>query len=383
MEQTTYKIFAINPGSTSTKIALFQGDEMVFNKNISHDAGDLAQFKEINDQLPYRKEMILRAIADAGQTLEGADAFVGRGGGLVNIAGGTYTVNDELLHHAQVGFTVKHPATLGAQLAHEFAGTYGGAAYVVNPPDVDEFIDVARVTGLKGVYRESKIHALNQKEVGIRYAKTLGKRYDEMNLIICHIGGGISVTAHRKGLMIDSNDIAQGDGPMAPTRCGAVPVKDVIRMCYSGEYTEQQMYNKMTKTGGLIDHLGTSDAREVCQMIADGNAYAQLIYDAMIYEIAKQAGAMAAALEGDVDGIVLTGGISYDKYVDDELTRKLSFIAPVTIMAGEFEMEALAAGAQRVLEGEEEARVYTGRPCWSGFENVKGYWREDGVSKAV
>ena len=363
-----YKVFAINPGSTSTKIAMFEGDKEVFSKNVSHDAEELKKFVEINDQLPYRKQTILDELAAAGQTLEGVDAFVGRGGGLVNIAGGTYTVNDKLLEHARVGFTVKHPATLGAQLAHEFAGQYGGAAFVVNPPDVDEFIDEARVTGLKGIYRESRIHALNQKEIGIRYAKTLGKKYEEMNLIICHIGGGISVTAHRKGKMIDSNDIAQGDGPMAPTRCGALPVKDVVKMCFSGKFTERQMYDKITKTGGLVDHLGTSDAREVCKMIDEGSQYAKLIYDAMIYQIAKQAGAMAAALEGDVDGIILTGGISYDKYVDAELTRKLKFIAPVTVMAGEFEMEALAAGAIRVLNGEEQAKEYTGIPCWNGFD---------------
>lgn len=363
-----YKIFAINPGSTSTKIAMFENDVEVFGKNVSHEAEELKKYPEINDQLPYRKQMILAELAAAGQTLEGVDAFVGRGGGLVNVEGGTYPVNDQLLEHARVGFTVKHPATLGAQLAHEFVSEYGGQAFVVNPPDVDEFIDEARVTGLKGIYRESKIHALNQKEIGIRYAKTMGKRYEDMNLIICHIGGGISVTAHRRGKMIDSNDIAQGDGPMAPTRCGSVPVKDIIRLCFSGKYTEKDMYNKMTKTGGLVDHLGTSDAREVGQMIKNGSQYAKLIYDAMIYQIAKQAGAMAAALEGDVDAIILTGGISYDKYVDDTLTRKLKFIAPVTVMAGEFEMEALDAGALRVLTGEEMPKNYTGIPCWQGFE---------------
>lgn len=363
-----YKVFAINPGSTSTKIAMFVGDNKVFSKNVSHDAEELKKFAEINDQIPYRKKMILDAVAEAGQTLEGVDAFVGRGGGLVNCAGGTYPVNDKLYEHAHAGFTVKHPAMLGAQFARAFAEQYGGQAFIVNPPDVDEFIDVARVTGLKGVYRESRIHALNQKEIGIRYAKTLGKKYEEMNLIICHIGGGISVTAHRRGKMIDSNDIAQGDGPMAPTRCGALPVKDVVKMCYSGKFTERQMYDKITKTGGLVDHLGTSDARDVCKMIDEGSQYAKLIYDAMIYQIAKQAGAMAAALEGEVDGIILTGGISYDKYVDDELTRKLKFIAPVTVMAGEFEMEALAAGAIRVLSGEEEPKTYTGVPCWQGFD---------------
>lgn len=363
----TYKVFAINPGSTSTKIAMFEGEKEVFSKNVSHDAEKLKEFKEISDQFDYRKETILKELAEAGQTLEGVDAFSARGGGLVNVEGGVYKVGEKLLEHARIGYTVKHPATLGAQLADAFAKEYGGVAFVVNPPDVDEFTDVARVTGLKGIYRESRIHALNQKEIGIRYAAKKGKKYEDLNLIICHIGGGISVTAHKHGKMVDSNDIANGDGPMAPTRCGQLPVKDVVTMCYSGKYTEREMREKITKTGGLVDHLGTSDAREVTEMIKNGNRYAKLIYDAMIYEIGKTAGSMAAVLCGNVDGIIFTGGISYDKYVVEQLTRMLSFIAPITVMAGEFEMEALAAGAIRVLSGEEEAKTYTGIPVWNGF----------------
>lgn len=363
----TYKVFAINPGSTSTKIAMFEGDKEVFSKNVSHDAEKLKEFKEISDQFDYRKETILKELAEAGQTLEGVDAFSARGGGLVNVEGGVYKVGEKLLEHARIGYTVKHPATLGAQLADAFAKEYGGVAFVVNPPDVDEFTDVARVTGLKGIYRESRIHALNQKEIGIRFAEKLGKKYEDLNLIICHIGGGISVTAHKHGKMVDSNDIANGDGPMAPTRCGQLPVKDVVTMCYSGKYTEKEMREKITKTGGLVDHLGTSDAREVTEMIKNGNQYAKLIYDAMIYEIGKTAGSMAAVLCGKVDGIVFTGGISHDKYVVEKLTEMLSFIAPITVMAGEFEMEALAAGAVRVLSGQEEAKTYTGIPVWNGF----------------
>ena len=352
-----YKVFAINPGSTSTKIAMFEGEKEIFSRNISHDAEKLKEFKEISDQLPYRKEMILNVLKEEGQTLEGVDAFSARGGGLVNVEGGVFTIGDKLLEHARTCYTVKHPATLGAQLADAFSKEFGGVAFVVNPPDVDEFQDVARVTGLKGVYRESRIHALNQKEIGIRFAAKQGKKYEDMNLIICHIGGGISVTAHRMGKMVDSNDIANGDGPMAPTRCGQLPVKDVVTMCYSGKYTEKEMREKITKTGGLVDHLGTSDAREVTAMIENGNKYAKLIYDSMIYEIGKTAGSMAAVLHGKVDGIVLTGGISHDKYVVEKLTEMLSFIAPITVMAGEFEMEALAAGAIRVLSGEEEAKT--------------------------
>ncbi len=361
-----YKVFTINPGSTSTKIAMFENDTVVFSKNVSHDAEKLKEFKEISDQFEYRKETIMHEVEAAGQTLEEIDAFSARGGGLVNVEGGVYTIGEKLLEHARMGYSVKHPAMLGAQLAATFAEQYGGQAFVVNPPDVDEFTDVARMTGLKGIYRESRIHALNQKEIGIRYAAKTGKPYEEMNLIICHIGGGISVTAHKHGKMVDSNDIANGDGPMAPTRCGQLPVKDVITMCFSGKFTEKEMREKVTKTGGLVDHLGTSDAREVNEMIKNGNGYAKLVYDAMIYEIGKTAGAMAAVLEGRVDGIVLTGGISHDIYVVERLREMLSFIAPIEVMAGEFEMEALAAGAIRVLSGEERAKVYTGVPVWNG-----------------
>lgn len=366
-----YRVFAINPGSTSTKVAMFEGDKVIFSKNVSHNAEKLKEFKEINDQFDYRKETILAALKEAGMSLEGVDAFSARGGGLVNIEGGVYEIGEKLLEHARAGFTVKHPAMLGSQLADAFAKEYGGAAFVVNPPDVDEFTDVARVTGLKGIYRESRIHALNQKEIGIRYAAKVGKKYEDLNLIILHIGGGISVTAHNHGKMVDSNDIANGDGPMAPTRCGQLPVKDVITMCFSGKYTERQMRDKVTKTGGLVDHLGTSDAIEVGQMIKAGKQYAKLIYDAMIYEIGKTAGAMAAVLKGNVDAIILTGGISHDKYVVDYLTDMLSFIAPIEVMAGEFEMEALAAGAIRVLSGQEKAKIYTGIPVWNGFDTTK------------
>lgn len=362
-----YKVFTINPGSTSTKIAMFEGETCLFSANVSHDANELKKFATISDQFDYRRQTILEEVAKAGHTLEGMDAFSGRGGGLVGLPGGVYPVNPKLLHHAVVGFTVKHPATLGAQLAYAFAQEYGGQAFVVNPPDVDEFDDVSRMTGWKGVYRESRIHALNQKEIGIRYAAAHGKRYEDLNLIICHLGGGISVTAHRRGRMVDSNDIAQGDGPMAPTRGGAIPVKDVIDLCFAEGAAPAAMKNRMSKTGGLVDHLGTSDAREVRAMIENGNRYAKLVYDAMIYQVGKYVGSMACALNGKVNAIVFTGGLSHDQYLTDALTKMVGWIAPVTVMAGEFEMEALAAGAIRVLSGAEKPQDYTGIPVFHGF----------------
>jgi len=363
-----YRLFTINPGSTSTKIALFENDRELFASNVSHDAAKLKEFREISDQLPYRKETILSELAKNSISLEGTDAFVGRGGGLVGLEGGTYTINETLLHHARIGFTVKHPATLGSQLAHDFAVTHGGKAFVVNPPDVDEFDLIARVSGLSDVPRESRGHPLNQKEVAIRYAAEVGRRYEDLNLVISHIGGGVSVTAHKKGRMVDSNDVINGDGPMAPTRAGSIPATAIIKMCFSGTYTEREMYDRITKTGGLVDHLGTSEVTEVLERIKSGVTYAKLVYDAMIYQICKNIGAYATVLKGDVDVILLTGGIANNPYLVEKITDMVKYIAPVKVYAGEFEMEALASGALRVLIGQEKPKTYTGVPVWNGFE---------------
>ena len=362
-----YRVFAINPGSTSTKIALFEGDCNLFSASVSHDAARLKQFQDISDQLPYRRETILDELAKNNIVLEGIDAFVGRGGGLVGVEGGTYAVNETMLNHARTGLTVKHPANLGSQLAYDFALSCGGKAFVVNPPDVDEFQPLARLTGFADIYRESRGHPLNQKETGIRYAAEIGSRYEDLNLVISHIGGGVTVTAHEKGRMVDSNDVINGDGPMAPTRSGALPAVALIRLCFSGKYTERELYDRVTKNGGLVDHLGISDVREVRKRIEDGNEYAKLVYDGMIYQIGKNIGAYAAVLKGKVDAILISGGLANDPYLIDRLKDMVEYIAPVRVYPGEFEMEALANGAVRVLEGREEARIYTGIPVWSGF----------------
>jgi butyrate kinase len=363
-----YKIFAINPGSTSTKIALFEDDVEQYSSNVAHDEMRLMAIKEISEQFPLRRDTILDEIGRAGVSLEGMDAFVGRGGGLVSLEGGTYEINETLLQHARIGFTVKHPAILGSQLAYAFATQYGGKAYVVNPPDVDEFEPVARISGLADVFRESRIHALNQKEIGIRYAAEIGRRYENLNMVIAHIGGGVSVTAHRQGRMIDSNDIINGDGPMAPTRAGSIPATALIKMCYSGKYTEKEMYARITKTGGLLDHLGTADVKVILSRIESADEYAKLVLDAMIYQIGKHIGAYASVLKGAVDAILLTGGIANSAYLVEHLVDMVKYIAPVKVFAGEFEMEALASGALRVLKGQERPKIYTGIPVWNGFQ---------------
>lgn len=362
-----YNIFVINPGSTSTKVGLFRNETEVFSVNVTHDAAELKTFAQISDQFDYRRDTILAEMAKRGLAMESVDVFVGRGGGLVGLEGGTYAVNGTLLEHARVGFTVKHPATLGSQLAHAFATQYGGQAFVVNPPDVDEMDEVARVCGFADLARESRGHPLNQKEVGIRHGRRVGIPYEDLNLVIAHIGGGVSVTAHRKGRMVDTVDVINGDGPMAPTRCGALPASGVVKLCFSGKFTEREMYDRITKNGGLVDHLGTSDVLEILDRIEKGDAYAKLVYDTMIYQIAKYVGAYATVLSGEVDAILLTGGIARENYLVGEIRSRVNYIAPVHAYPGEFEMEALASGAYRVMTGQEQAKTYTGVPVWSHF----------------
>lgn len=372
MSEETCKVITINPGSTSTKVGYFVDGELVFSKSIDHDADTLATFENVVDQYEYRKQMIEDALHEADVPIDEVKLFAARVGGLFGCNGGTYEITPDsiLLEHSRrgTGLGAQHPNQLGASIACAFAQANGGRAFAVNPPDVDEFIDVARVTGIPGVYRESRIHALNQKENAIRYAKSIGRKYEEMNLVVCHIGGGTSVAAHALGKMIDCNDIIGGDGPMAPTRSGAIPGKPLIDMCYSGEYTQKDMRALLNKQGGFVAHLGTADAREIRQMMADGDEYATLIYDAFIYQIAKAVGGCHASLKGATEAIILTGGISHDEYLVEKLTEYVGSIAPVIVQAGEFEHEALCAGVLRVLNGEEELQVYTGVPVFTGFD---------------
>jgi len=365
-----YKVFAVNPGSTSTKIALFEGDSCLFSKNVSHDAKELEKYENLSQQLPYRKNMILKLLEEAGISLADVDVFVGRGGGLLAMEGGTYAVTDLVLDHAKnCANGVVHPATLGPQLAHEFAEEYGAKAMVVNPPDVDELQDLARMTGIKGVYRVIHLHALNLKETAIRHSNTvLHKRYEDCSYIVCHIGGGISISAHRAGKMVDGYDIVGGEGPMAPTRCGSISVANVLTYMTENNIPAKEMKGLLTRKGGFVSHLGISDAIELTDSAAKGDKYAEMLWNTMIYQIEKGIGAMAAVLHGKVDGILLGGGMVHSDDLVAQITESCSFIAPVTAYPGEFEMEAMAAGAIRVLNGEEKLKEYTGKLVWDGFE---------------
>jgi butyrate kinase len=369
MADKTYRIMVINPGSTSTKVGVFDGETEVFTKNVSHEASKLAEFASVSDQMPYRRDMILAILEENGVSLDTVDAFVGRGGGLLSVEGGTYAVNDVLLDHAYRGANgIQHPAQLGSQLANEFAQQVGKPAFVVNPPDTDEFCDFARMTGIKGIYRNSHLHALNLKETAIRHAHGMGKRYDECNFIVCHIGGGISISAHQQGKMIDGYDIVQGEGTMAPTRCGAVPVAGVLDFLEAG-HSIKEARGMCMKTGGFVDLLGTSDALEVSNRAGEGDEAAARAWGAMLYQLNKYIGSMATVLEGKVDGILLGGGMVHNKGLVASIEKGCGWIAPVSAYPGEFELEAMAAGAIRVLDGEEEPKTYTGIPVFQGFDD--------------
>ncbi|MDR2420639.1 MAG: butyrate kinase [Oscillospiraceae bacterium] len=361
-DKKTYRILAVNPGSTSTKIALFESETELFREKLSHAPDELEPFPDIQSQLGFRAGIVERALSARFTDPAEIDAFAGRGGGLLPLAGGVYRVTELLAEHASRGMSGQHPAQLAAQICKSLADRYGKPAFVVNPPDTDEFEDISRITGLRGVYRESHVHALNQKEAALRFCAARGLDYGGVNLVVCHLGGGISITAHKKGAMTDSNDIIRGSGPMTPTRAGDLHYTAVLELARSGAYTEKQLEDRLGRLGGLTDHFGTPDAREVRKLAEGGDRRAALVYDAMIYQCAKYAGAMAAALRGDVRAIILTGGLARDPYFTDKMTDYLGWIAEIAVMPGEFELEALASGALRVLRGEETEKEYTGAP---------------------
>lgn len=363
----SWRVLVINPGSTSTKVGLFDGERAVFTVNVAHEASELAKFAGVSDQLPYRVGLIEQALAENGVELASIDAFVGRGGGLLPLPGGTYEVDDVLLDHATRGANgVQHPAQLGPQIARAFAGRVGKPAFVVNPPDTDELCDEARMTGVRGVYRHVHLHALNLKETAIRHAASAGRAYEECRFVVCHIGGGISVSAHDRGRMVDGADIVGGEGPMAPTRCGALPVAEVLDYLDAGHATAD-VRRMCMKTGGFVDLLGTSDALEVSRQAEAGDEACRRAWDAMVYQICKEIGAMAAVLGGNVDGILLGGGMVHNKGLVRAIEERCGWIAPVFAYPGEFELEAMAAGARRVLDGVEKPLRYSGKPVFEGF----------------
>lgn len=352
-------IFAINLGSTSYKIAAFNGKTPIFT--VSKTSPEIGN-RNIQEMLPDYEKNIRQVAEENNYDLSKTDVFVSRGGSMKPCAGGIYEVNKKMLKDALTG--PEHPARLGSQIISKFKEEYGGRACVVDPPDTDELMDIARFTGLKDVYIRGGSHALNQKEVARKYAASVGKSYDELNLIVAHLGGGISISAHKKGLMVDSNDLVNSSGPFTPTRCGDVPPRLVIDLCFSGKYSYSELKAKTFKDGGMADLLGESDLRVVESRVAEGDAYAKVVLDAMIYAIGKTIAARAVPLNGKVDRIILTGGMARDTYLTQEITKYVEWICPVSVVGGEYEMEALAAGALRLYNGEEKPKIYTGKEIW-------------------
>jgi butyrate kinase len=352
------KILVINPGSTSTKIAVYDMDKELFSKSIEHSKEELAPFKKISDQLEFRKETILKALKEAGFDLSEFACISARGGNIHPVPSGTYIVNEKMVQDMLSLKYGAHPSNLGAPIAYELARQYNIPAFIVDPVVVDEMEMVNKITGLKGILRQAKDHPLNQKAVSREVAKSLGKKYEECNFVVAHLGGGISVAAHRKGRIIDVNNALNGDGPFSPERAGDLPNVSVVEMCFSGNYTKEEILKMLAGNGGFVSHLGTNSLKEVLSRIEQGDEYAKLVYDAMVLQISKWIGIMAVVLKGEVDGVILTGGMAKSEKLVNDIKEYVKFIAPVYTVAGEFEMKALMEGALRVLRGEEEAKTY-------------------------
>ncbi len=355
---TTFRILAINPGSTSTKIAIYDNEKEVFETTLRHPAEEINKYRNIIDQLDFRRDVILNTLNEQGINLTKLSAVSGRGGLLKPMAGGTYEVNDRMIEDLKAGKMGEHASNLGGILAHEIASKLNLPAYIVDPVVVDEMHEVARISGMPELPRISIFHALNQKAVARRGARELGKAYEACNLLVAHMGGGVSVGVHEKGKVIDVNNALDGEGPFSPERTGGVPNGGLVKMCFSGDYTMDEIKRKLKGLGGLVAYLGTNDGREVQEMILSGDKNAELVYKAMAYQIGKEIGSGAAVLKGQVDAIILTGGIAYDEVFVGWIREYVDFIGKVLVYPGEDEMSALALGGLRVLKGEEDAQIY-------------------------
>lgn len=353
-----YIILVINPGSTSTKISVYDDTKEVFTEVLNHSLEEIKKYKKIFDQFEFRKEAVLNTLKRKKVDLKTISAVVGRGGNMKPVVGGTYYVNQTMLKDLEVGVMGQHASNLGGIIAYSIAHPLGVPSFVVDPVVVDEMDELARISGLAGIQRKAKDHPLNQKAVARRAAAELGGEYNQFNFIVAHMGGGISVGVHKKGRIVDVNNCLDGDGPFSPERSGSIPISSLIDLCFSGKYTKQEIYHKIVGGGGIVSYLGTNNCKEVKRRIEAGDDKARLIYEAMAYQVAKEIGAGATVLKGDVDSIILTGGLANDELFVDWIKQRVKFIARVMVYPGEFEMLAMAMGALRVLRGEEEAKVY-------------------------
>ena len=354
------KILVINPGSTSTKMAVYEDEKPILLRNITHTPEELAPFDAITEQQDFRRQLVLDELTAADIPLE-FDAVIGRGGLVKPIAGGVYEINQQMLDDTLHGCVMhNHACNLGCLIAYEIAQMIPGCrSFIADPGVVDELSPLARISGSPLMPRICIWHALNQRAIARRYARGIGKEYEDLNLIICHLGGGISVAAHEHGRAIDANNALDGEGPFSPERAGSLPAADLIRLCFSGKYSEKQLLKRIAGKAGLNAHLGTNNMREIQQRIKDGDEHAKLIVEAMLYHVAKNIAAEAAVLCGKIDAILLTGGMAHSDYIVSELRRRIGFLAPVYTFPGEDEMEALALNALAVLQGRRESKIYS------------------------
>ena len=353
-----YRILVINPGNTSTKIAIYENERTIYEIAVEHSEKELNAYLRVRDQKVFRGELVEEALRSAGFKLSDIDVIIGRGGLGKPMEGGLYEISDELLKDMEKGTYGDHASNLGSMIANELAEKVGIPSFIMDPVSMDEMEPVARVSGLKEIPRKSLLHALNSRAMGKWYATEVGKKYEDLRLIVVHLGSGISVTPHLNGRIIDCNN-AMESGPMSPDRAGSLPSKSLVELCYSGKYKDvDEMVRKINREGGLYDHLGTRDLREANRMALNGDNYANLILQAMAYQIAKEIGAMATVLEGRVDAILVTGGMAYSTRLMDDLKKKIVFIAPVIVRPGEIEMEALAKGAYEAMLGKIPIKSY-------------------------
>ena len=353
------KILIINPGSTSTKISIFEGEKELLSKKIPHSKEELATFKKISDQFEFRKNIILNFLKENGYSVNDFDAIGARGGNTHPLESGVYQVNKKMVDDLISLRYGAHASNLGAPLAYALAKEVNIPAFIVDPVIVDEMQPVAKITGLKGIEREARDHPLNQKAAAREAAKELGITYEKGNFIVAHLGGGISVATHKKGKMIDENNALNGDGPFSPERAGDLPNIAVVNLCFSGKYTKEEIKKMLAGKGGLVSHLGTNSLIDVLSRIKNGDKYAKLVFDAMVYQISKEIGKHAVVLKGNIDGIVLTGGLAKSEELVNSIKDYVSFIAPVFVYPGEHEMEAIARGVRLALTGKEKIKEYS------------------------
>lgn len=356
--QAVYRILVINPGSTSTKLSLYENEEEMVTESYRHARAELDAAGSVSGQKQMRAECVLNMLKSHDISLDSLDAVVGRGGLLRPIESGTYEIGEEMLADLISSTAEVHASALGGIIAHDIAEKAGIPGYVVDPIVVDELEQVAKLTGFPGIERRSVFHALNQKAVARRCAADMGMKYEDCRFIVAHMGGGITVGAHRYGRVIDVNDALSGEGPFTPERCGQLPASFLISLCFSGAYTEEELLKMTSGTGGMYAYLGTNDLRKCETLIREGDEYAALVLESMAYQVSKEIGSMTAALEGRVDAIILTGGLAYSTRFTGVIKQRTGLIAPIKIYPGEDEMLALAQGALRILRGEEKLMSY-------------------------